>query len=70
MVTSGPFNISAYVKGEYLNLTKNADYPFFPKTATETTEPTGNGLQQGMLFIIGFTGVVIVLLVDYRIAVR
>lgn len=70
MVTSGPFNVSAYVRGECLNLTKNADYPFLPKTTTQNTESTRHGLQQGLLFVIGFTGLVIVVLTGYKIAVH
>ncbi len=41
MVTSGPFNISEYVKGEFCELTRNPNYFYRPTAAPTTTTTTG-----------------------------
>lgn len=70
MVTSGPFNVSEYVAGEYLELSRKGDYPFLPETATETTRPTSNNTEQAILFAIGLIAAATAIFAGYKMTAK
>ena len=57
MVTSGPFNVSDYVAGEYTELTRNPEYFFAVNTSGfETTEEITNPSLSPLENIMGSIG--------------
>ncbi|MGV9169775.1 MAG: hypothetical protein ACOC38_07540, partial [Promethearchaeia archaeon] len=61
------FNVSEYEAGEYLELSKNVNYPFLPQTNTSTVTPTSDLFELFAPFAIGVTALVIVLVIGYKI---
>ncbi len=77
MVTSGPFNISEYVAGEFCELTYNPNYFFSPRTTgpvtstTTTTTTTTTATDGTMLAIVaGAVGAAVVILVGAYVLMR
>jgi len=60
IVTSGPFNISDYVAGEYIELTRNPEYFFTVNTSITTTTQTDIvGVTEDIL-LSGFVAILVV----------
>ena len=71
MVTSGPFNISDYVAGEFVELTYNPDYVFGLEHDVGTPTPTDTGLGDfTMAIIAGAVGAAVVILVGGYVLMR
>ncbi|MHA1216143.1 MAG: hypothetical protein ACTSPX_02305, partial [Candidatus Thorarchaeota archaeon] len=74
MVTSGPFNVSEYVAGEFTELTYNPNYfyaPEHPSTGTETTTETTTTEGNLMLAVVaGAVGAAVVILVGGYVLMR
>jgi peptide/nickel transport system substrate-binding protein len=72
MTTSGPFNVSDYVEGEFTEITYNPNY-FFGLDRTTTTEPTGpTGEPQDwtLAIIAGAVGAAVIILVGGYVLMR
>ncbi|MHA1485041.1 MAG: ABC transporter substrate-binding protein [Candidatus Thorarchaeota archaeon] len=74
MVTSGPFNISEYVAGEFAELTYNPNYFFGPdrtvETTTTTTTTTDVPPDFTMAIVAGAVGAAVVILVGGYVLMR
>jgi ABC-type transport system substrate-binding protein len=72
MVTSGPFNVSDYVAGEFTELTYNPNYFYgLDRTTTPTTTATGIPIGDLMLAIVaGAVGAAVVILVGGYVLMR
>jgi ABC-type transport system substrate-binding protein len=71
MVTSGPFNVSDYVAGEFVELTYNPNYFFGLDRSTDTTD-TGpaTGPDFTMAIVAGAVGAAVVILVGGYVLMR
>jgi len=75
MVTSGPFNVSEYVAGEFTELSYNPNYfyaPEHPSTGTETTTETTTTTEGNYMLAIvaGAVGAAVVILVGGYVLMR
>ncbi|MCK5238704.1 MAG: hypothetical protein KAR33_04095 [Candidatus Thorarchaeota archaeon] len=72
MVTSGPFNVTEYVPGEFTELTYNPNYFFGPDRSTGTPSPTGGGEGPDLTLAIvaGAVGAAVVILVGGFVLMR
>ncbi|MDF1538311.1 MAG: ABC transporter substrate-binding protein [Candidatus Thorarchaeota archaeon] len=71
MVTSGPFNVSEYVAGEFTELTYNPNYFFGPERITTPTNTGGVGIPNLTLAIVaGAVGAAVVILVGGFVLMR
>jgi ABC-type transport system substrate-binding protein len=71
MVTSGPFNVSDYVAGEFVELTYNPNYYYGLDRALYTnTEPTGGVGDLTMAIVAGAVGAAVVILVGGYVLMR
>ncbi|MFW9847835.1 MAG: ABC transporter substrate-binding protein [Candidatus Thorarchaeota archaeon] len=71
MVTSGPFNVSEYVAGEFTELTYNPNYFFGPDRTTIPTTPTGStGPDFTLAIVAGAVGAAVVILVGGYVLMR
>ncbi len=71
MITSGPFNISDYVAGEFTELTYNPNYVFGLPHELGNTGPTDNGLGDlTMAIVAGAVGAAVVILVGGYVLMR
>ncbi|MFW9980145.1 MAG: ABC transporter substrate-binding protein, partial [Candidatus Thorarchaeota archaeon] len=71
MVTSGPFNVSDYVAGEFAELTYNPNYYFGLDRTTAPTTPTDTGIGDITLAIVaGAVGAAVVILVGGYVLMR
>jgi len=71
MVTSGPFNVSEYVAGEFTELTYNPNYFFGPDRTTSPTTPTGStGPDFTLAIVAGAVGAAVVILVGGFVLMR
>ena len=75
MVTSGPFNVSEYVAGEFIELTYNPNYFFGPDRSTETTTTTTTTTTEvppdfTMAIVAGAVGAAVVILVGGYVLMR
>ena len=72
MVTSGPFNVTEYVAGEFTELTYNPNYFFGPDRSTGTPSPTGGGEGPDLTLAIvaGAVGAAVVILVGGFVLMR
>ncbi|MHA1772447.1 MAG: ABC transporter substrate-binding protein [Candidatus Thorarchaeota archaeon] len=73
MVTSGPFNISEYVAGEFTELTYNPNYFYGPDrtaTTTPTTTPTTAAPDYTLAILAGAVGAAVVVLVGGYVLLR
>ena len=72
MVTSGPFNVSEYVPGEFTELTYNPNY-FFGldhDLSTTTSTTTGGGFDATLAIVAGAVGAAVVILVGGYVLMR
>ncbi len=72
MVTSGPFNVSEYVAGEFCEQTRNPSYFYRPATVPPTTTPEANptGPDFTMAVVAGAVGAAVVILVGGYVLLR
>ncbi len=72
MVTSGPFNVSEYIAGEFTELTYNPNYFFGPaRTDDSGTEPDDSALPDLTLAIVaGAVGAAVVILIGGYVLMR
>jgi len=71
MVTSGPFNVSEYVAGEFTELTYNPNYFFGPERTTNPTTTGTEGIPDLTLAIVaGAVGAAVVILVGGFVLMR
>ncbi len=71
MVTSGPFNVSDYVAGEFVELTYNPNYFFGLDRSTDTTtDPGAGGTDFTMAIVAGAVGAAVVILVGGYVLMR
>ncbi len=73
MVTSGPFNISEYVAGEFAELTYNPNYFFGPDRSTDTTDTDTTPVTEPdltMAIVAGAVGAAVVILVGGYVLMR
>ncbi len=72
MVTSGPFNVSEYVAGEFCEETRNPDFFYRPSTVPPTTTPetTPAGPNLTMAIVAGAVGAAVVILVGGYVLLR
>jgi peptide/nickel transport system substrate-binding protein len=72
MVTSGPFNVSEYVAGEFVELTYNPNYFFGPdRSGTGTGTETGaTGPDLTLALIAGTVGAAVIIIVGGYVLMR
>ena len=71
MVTSGPFNVSDYVAGEFTELSYNPNYFYGLDRSLTDTEPTGpTGPDFTMAIVAGAVGAAVVILVGGYVLMR
>lgn len=71
MITSGPFNVSDYVAGEFCELTYNPNYYFgLDRTTPSTTTDTGAGGDITLAIVAGAVGAAVVILVGGYVLMR
>jgi ABC-type transport system substrate-binding protein len=71
MVTSGPFNVSEYVAGEFTEISFNPNYFFGPDRSTEpTTTGGGTGPDLTLAIVAGAVGAAVVILVGGFVLMR
>jgi ABC-type transport system substrate-binding protein len=72
MVTSGPFNVSEYIAGEFTELTYNPDYFFSPdRTAgSNNTDDIPQGPDLTLAIVAGAVGAAVVILVGGFVLMR
>ncbi|MHA2423245.1 MAG: ABC transporter substrate-binding protein [Candidatus Thorarchaeota archaeon] len=71
MATSGPFNVSEYVAGEFTELTYNPNYFFGPDRTTDPTTPGGGtGPDLTLAIVAGAVGAAVVILVGGFVLMR
>jgi len=72
MVTSGPFNVSSYVRGDFCEMTYNPDYFYGVNraTVTTTTPPVATGPDFTMAIVAGAVGAAVVILVGGYVLMR
>jgi hypothetical protein len=72
-VTSGPFNVSEYVAGEFCELTYNPNYFFGPDRTTTPTDTDTTPVTQPdftMAIVAGAVGAAVVILVGGYVLMR
>ena len=75
MVTSGPFNVSLYVEGEFVEMTRNPNYFYGLDRTTETTTTTTTTTTEvpvdfTMAIVAGAVGAAVVILVGGYVLMR
>ncbi len=72
MVTSGPFNVSEYIAGEFTELTYNPNYFFGPDRSLSSTTTIGdvNGPDLTLAIVAGAVGAAVVILVGGFVLLR
>ena len=72
MVTSGPFNVSDYVAGEFVEMTWNPTYFYGLDRAsyTDTSPPDDTGFDPTMAIVAGAVGAAVVILVGGYVLMR
>jgi ABC-type transport system substrate-binding protein len=72
-VTSGPFNVSEYVQGEFVELTRNPNWfyaPQWPTTSTSTTTTTTTTTDFTLALVAGAVGAAVVILVGAYVVMK
>ena len=70
MVTSGPFNVSMYVEGEFVEMTRNPNYYYGLERPDTTPTPTDGAPDLIMPIVAGAVGAAVVILVGGYVLMR
>ncbi|MFW9847880.1 MAG: ABC transporter substrate-binding protein [Candidatus Thorarchaeota archaeon] len=71
MVTSGPYNCSEFIAGEFTELTRNPNYFFGLSHETTPTTPTsGGGIDLTLTLVVGAIGAAVVILIGGYVLIR